>query len=76
MEDNMRAELVESSLVSAVHMNPAFKGAILHSDRGSQYTSGLFRETLDKFDIKQSMNSAAGRCYDNAKCESMWGRFK
>jgi transposase InsO family protein len=22
------------------------------------------------------MNSAAGRCHDNAKCESMWARFK
>jgi len=22
------------------------------------------------------MNSAAGRCHDNAKCESLWGRFK
>ena len=57
-------------------MNPAFRGAILHSDRGSQYTSELFRLTLDRFGIKQSMNSAAGRVYDNAKCESMWGRFK
>jgi transposase InsO family protein len=76
MDDNMRAELVESSVLSAVSMNPAFRGAVLHSDRGSQYTSNLFRETLDRFGIKQSMNSAAGRCYDNAKCESMWGRFK
>jgi len=76
MADNMRAELAESSLLSAVGMNPAFRGATLHSDRGSQYTSNLFRETLDKFGVIQSMNSAAGRCYDNAKCESMWGRFK
>jgi putative transposase len=22
------------------------------------------------------MNSAGGRCHDNAKCESLWGRFK
>jgi len=83
MDDNMRAELVKSSLESAViefnslnSQNSAMRGAILHSDRGSQYTSNLFRETLNKFDIKQSMNSADGRCYDNAKCESMWGRFK
>jgi transposase InsO family protein len=76
MADNMRAELVCSSLQNAVAMNPAMRGAILHSDRGSQYTSHLFRENLDKFGIIQSMNSAAGRCYDNAKCESMWGRFK
>jgi len=76
MDDNMRAELVCSSLENAVAMNPAMRGAILHSDRGSQYTSSLFRETLDRFGVIQSMNSAAGRCYDNAKCESMWGRFK
>ncbi len=24
----------------------------------------------------QSMNSAGGRCHDNAKCESMWSRMK
>jgi len=76
MADNMRAELVCSSLENAVRMNPAMRGMLLHSDRGSQYTSALFRETLDKFDVKQSMNSAGGRCHDNAKCESMWGRFK
>ena len=76
MADNMRAELVCSSLESAVKMNPAMRGAILHSDRGSQYTSADFRETLDKLGLIQSMNSAAGRVYDNAKCESMWGRFK
>ena len=76
MADNMRAELVCSSLENAVRLNPAMRGAILHSDRGSQYTSTDFRETIDKFGIVQSMNSAGGRCHDNAKCESMWGRFK
>jgi transposase InsO family protein len=76
MADHMRAELPVSSLTNAVKMNPAFRGAILHSDRGSQYTSADFRETLDQLGLIQSMNSAAGRVYDNAKCESMWARFK
>jgi len=76
MADNMRAELVCSSLTNAVKMNPDMRGAILHSDRGSQYTSAAFRDTLEKLGLIQSMNSAAGRAYDNAKCESMWGRFK
>jgi transposase InsO family protein len=76
MADNMRAELVCRSVLSAVLMNPAMRGMILHSDRGSQYTSAIFRETLGKFGIVQSMNSTGGRCHDNAKCESMWGRFK
>ena len=48
----------------------------IHSDRGSQYTSGIYRAKIAKLDIKQSMNSAGGRCHDNAKCESMWGRMK
>lgn len=26
--------------------------------------------------ITQSMNSAGGRCHDNARCESMWARMK
>ncbi len=38
------------------------------SECGSQYTSQLYR--------KQSMNSAGGRCHDNARCESMWARMK
>ena len=76
MDDNMRAELVCKSVDSAMKMNPAMRGAILHSDRGSQYTSAVFRQTLDNSGIIQSMNSAGGRVADNAKCESMWGRFK
>jgi transposase InsO family protein len=76
MADHMRAELPCSSLTNAVKMNPAIRGAILHSDRGSQYTSADFREALFQSGLIQSMNSAAGRVYDNAKCESMWARFK
>lgn len=29
-----------------------------------------------KHNIIQSMNSAGGRCRDNARCESMWARMK
>lgn len=44
--------------------------------RGKQYTSGLYRDILSKYGIIQSMNSAGGRCHDNARCESMWARMK
>ena len=47
-----------------------------HSDRGTQYTSELYRKDINKYGILQSMNSAGGRCHDNARCESMWARFK
>lgn len=49
---------------------------LIHSDRGSQYTSHAYREALQERGIQQSMNSAGGRCHDNAKCEAMWARFK
>ena len=71
MDDNMRAELCTSTVE-----NTGFRGAVLHSDRGSQYTSASYRASLNEYGVKQSMNSAGGRCHDNARCESMWARMK
>lgn len=50
-------------------------GMILHSDRGSQYTSAEFRQTLSKHKAIQSM-SGVGRCYDNARMESFFATLK
>ena len=75
IEAHMQKELVISTFEQA-YLRYDLSGAVSHSDRGSQYTSSDFRLLLDKFGIKQSMNSAAGRCLDNAKCESMWARAK
>jgi transposase InsO family protein len=74
MDDNMRDELVVGSLRQAVAMHGS--GAIVHSDRGSQYTGDDYRQAVAELGVIQSMNSAAGRCHDNAKCESMWARLK
>jgi len=75
MDDNMRAQLCVRTLRQAMGLYHA-KGVILHSDRGSQYTSEEFRVCVKDLGVVQSMNSAGGRCHDNAKCESMWARFK
>ena len=75
MDDNMRKELVITCLEQAMRLHRA-RNVIFHSDRGSQYTSGAFRQIARQYFIQQSMNSAGGRCHDNAKCESMWARFK
>ena len=40
--------------------------AILHSDRGSQYTSETFRETLSNAGVLQSL-SGVNHCFDNAQ---------
>lgn len=76
MADNMRAELCVTTLKNAIMKFPELSGAIVHSDRGSQYTSAEYRAAISKYRIVQSMNSAGGRCHDNARCESMWGRMK
>lgn len=76
MASNMKAELCVNTLRNAIISYPNLKGAIIHSDRGSQYTSHDYRRVIKTYGIKQSMNSEGGRCHDNAKCESLWGRFK
>lgn len=76
MDTNMKARLCEQTLDNAYRVYPMLRGVILYSDRATQYTSELYCKTISKYDILQSMNSAGGRCHDNARCESMWARFK
>ena len=76
MADNMRAELCSQTVKNACLHYPKICGAIIHSDRGSQYTSAVYRTAIQKYGIVQSMNSAGGRCHDNARCESIWARMK
>lgn len=76
MDTNMKASLCEQTLANAVRSYPALKGAVIHSDRGTQYTSETYRRAVKKYGMIQSMNSAGGRCHDNARCESMWARMK
>ena len=72
----MRAKLCVETVRNACQTYPQMCGAIIHSDRGSQYTSQLYRDELQRRNIIQSMNSAGGRCHDNARCEAMWARMK
>ena len=76
MDTNMKAPLCVQTLENASKAYPDIRGAIIHSDRGSQYTSQIYQEAIYRYGIQQSMNSAGGRCHDNARCESMWGRMK
>ena len=76
MDTNMKAPLCVQTLKNAANAYPGIRGAIIHSDRGSQYTSQLYRDAIHQYGIQQSMNSTGGRCHDNARCESMWARMK
>lgn len=72
----MKAKLCVHTLENAFIAYPALEDAIIHSDRGEQDTSEVYRQTIREHHICQSMNSAGGRCHDNARCESMWARMK
>ena len=71
----MTAELVISALQKAIGKGLVKAGAIVHSDRGSQYASNGFRRLLQQSGFRQSM-SGKGNCYDNAQAESFFSRFK
>jgi putative transposase len=75
LQDSMSAELVISALEKAIGKGLVKAGAIIHSDRGSQYASNGFRQLLQKEGFRQSM-SGKGNCYDNAQAESFFSRFK
>ena len=76
MDTNMRASLCVQTLKNAHDACHDLRGVIIHSDRGAQYTSQEYRAAIGRYGILQSMNSAGGRCHDNARCESMWARMK
>ena len=74
MRDNMKKELCSDTLTAAASRYPIC-GAILHSDRGSQYTSDHFRETIQKYGLIQSL-SGVDHCFDNARMESFFATLK
>ena len=50
-------------------------GCILHSDRGSTYSSSEYQELISSSDMLSSL-SRKGDCWDNAPMESFWGKMK
>ena len=75
MGSRITAELVDKALRMAVKRRNPVKGLIFHSDKGTQYCSNLFRNTVSSFGIIQSM-SGKGNCYDNAVAESFFHTLK
>jgi len=75
MASHKRAELCVSALKSAIGRYGKQAGLIIHSDRGSQYTSKEFRKELQCRKILQSMGRT-GSCYDNARMESFFATLK
>lgn len=75
MRDTMEDELVLSALRMACAVRRPAPGLMFHSDRGSQYASGAYRDELAKHGMIASM-SAKGDCYDNAVAESFFATLE
>ena len=56
MDTNMKSELCIRTLADAKNRHPELRGAIVHSDRGSQYTSHEYREALRRHGFIQSIS--------------------
>jgi len=68
-------ELALTALRNAIESRQPAPGLIHHSDRGVQYASGAYVDTLLQHDMIPSM-SRPGNPYDNAKCERFMKTLK
>jgi putative transposase len=70
LSEHHDAELAYGSLTMAVAVRGGqVGGLVLHTDRGSEYTAGLFRAACARLGIRQSMGRP-GSALDNAVIES------
>jgi|SRR5580692_845285 putative transposase len=75
MSNQIDINLIKKALTQAIcHRSPK-PGLIIHSDRGSQYTSHEYKQTTHMQGFLLSM-SAKGYCYDNAAMESFYHTLK
>lgn len=75
MSHRMERQLVIQAVLMALWQKRRTGSVILHSDRGSQYTSYEYQQFLKSHNVVSSM-SAVGSCYDNAAAESFFGLLK
>lgn len=69
------ARLAISALKAAIERRKPPPGCVHHSDRGSQYAAGRYREVLAEHGLIGSMGRR-GNPYDNAKAESFMKTLK
>jgi transposase InsO family protein len=69
------ATLVITALNAAVRSGRVTENAIMHSDRGAQYTCTDYRRELGRRALRQSL-SRSGSCLDNAPAEAFFATLK
>ncbi|HLL22855.1 MAG TPA: IS3 family transposase, partial [Kofleriaceae bacterium] len=72
---SLRSDLALDALEQALHARPDAVGGIVHSDRGTQYTSIRYTERLAAAGLERSVGSV-GDSYDNALAETINGLYK
>ncbi|MBC8036571.1 MAG: IS3 family transposase [Rhizobiales bacterium] len=76
LSNSLATELVSAALRQAVESRrPVGQHLLHHSDRGCQYTSDAYQQTLRTLGIQCSM-SRTGCCYDNAVMERFFWSLK
>jgi transposase InsO family protein len=75
MEETLEVMLTCKALDMAIQQRNPAPNALVHSDRGSQYTAGDYRATLRQHALTQSM-SRKGNCWDNAPMESFFSTLE
>ena len=72
---HMRASLAIDAITAAHRAGLVAGNAIMHTDRGSQYHSTSYRNTLERLEIQPS-TSRTGSCLDGAAAESFFATIK
>ena len=75
MAEHMRTELVLDAVDMAMRNGRLEADCIMHSDRGTQYTSAEYREKLVELGLRHSVGRT-GQCWDNALAESFFASLK
>jgi putative transposase len=73
--DHIRSELVVDALQMATWRRQPEPGAVVHSDRGSQYTSWIFGHRLREAGLLGSLGRVASSV-DNTMMESFWSTMQ
>jgi len=75
MADHMRTELVTDALEMAARNHALEPKCIMHTDRGTQYTSTEYATKIADLDMRASLGRT-GICWDNALAESFFASLK
>jgi len=75
MANHMRTGLVLDAVAMAMRNGRLQADCIMHSDRGTQYTSSEYREKLVELGLRHSVGRT-GQCWDNALAESFFASLK